>query len=209
MANKKAISGANLELALLKNNEKLKEYTDASNKLLNDKIDNFETQTVVDIYDEDEKALILEFATPAQGLIEDTLTSNNEKNALSAKQGKVLNEKINDNVNAINDINSSLLSLIALNDIYIKAVPNQGAKTKLIITCTNAEQILLYVGAGSSGSSHMLLLAPTQSGTLGYKSLGGTNLVPVMRDDKNIEIPTGNWTRGFILSYANFSYHSE
>lgn len=214
-------SDGNLESVLLENNKKLLEQTAAADELLNSKIDDLKTQTIVDTYDEETNALILEFGTPAQGLIEDTLDSDNDKNALSAKQGKVLNEKINnsitENTTAFSEINNNIVGLNAdvttlfglVGGVYTQAVPNQANSTKLVIKGVQNEQVFLYVGAGVSGSTHVLVLAPTQSGTLGYKSLGGTELVPVMREDRSIEIPTGNWARGFIVSYDKFTYYSE
>lgn len=111
---------------------------------------------------------------------------------------------------AYSELSGNITTLKTLNNsLFVKAVPNQGATTKLVITGVDNEQVYLFVGAGTAGTTFLLILAPTQSGSLGYKSLGGTNLVPVLRSNKVIELPTGNWTRGFIISYNNFNYHSE
>lgn len=63
-------------------------------KVLNEKIELIETGTVVAEYDEDTENLTLELNVPVKGIIEDTLESTDAENALSAKQGKVLNEKV-------------------------------------------------------------------------------------------------------------------
>ena len=66
-------------------------------KVLNDKVELLKSETMVPEYNEETETLKLNFKVPTQGVIEDTLESDNANNALSAKQGKVLNEKI-DNV---------------------------------------------------------------------------------------------------------------
>ena len=70
-------------------------------KVLNDKIEMIEGKSVVAKYDEETEILDLEFNVPTQGIIEDTLNSTNKYNALSANQGKILNDKIN-NINSSN-----------------------------------------------------------------------------------------------------------
>ena len=70
-------------------------------KILNDKVEEIKGKTVVAEYDEKTRTIDLQFNTPVQGIIEDNLTSNNSYNALSAKQGKILDEKIADISNKI------------------------------------------------------------------------------------------------------------
>lgn len=65
-------------------------------KILNDKVEDIKTQSVVAEYDEETEHMTINFNVPAQGIIENTLESDNEFNALSAKQGKVLNNAINE-----------------------------------------------------------------------------------------------------------------
>ena len=69
-------------------------------KILNEKIETIETETIIGEYDEETGTMKLEFNTPVQGIIEDTLESDNADNALSAKQGKILKEAV-DEANAI------------------------------------------------------------------------------------------------------------
>ena len=68
-------------------------------KILNDKIEEFESESVVANYDKETGTMKLEFNVPVKGIVEDTLESTNSDNALSANQGKILN----DNINTIND----------------------------------------------------------------------------------------------------------
>lgn len=75
-------------------------------KVLNEKIETLETGTVIGEYDEETGTMKLEFNTPVQGIIEDTLESDNIDNALSAKQGKVLNNKITNVENIANEANT-------------------------------------------------------------------------------------------------------
>lgn len=80
-------------------------------KVLNEKIENIETQTVVADYDSEGEILKLQFNTPVQGIVEDTLESNNSFNALSAKQGKILNEKLEANTQLIDTLKAQLVQV--------------------------------------------------------------------------------------------------
>lgn len=135
------------------------------------------------------------------------LSDSYETSAGTASEGVAASSKAL--ADAYAGINTNLLSLFALNDAYIRAVPNQAQTTKLIINGTNPEQIYLFIGAGVTGSLYILVMAPSQSGSLAYKSLGITDLTPTLKESKVIEIPVSNWSRGFIISNNNFSYRSE
>ena len=63
-------------------------------KILNDKIELIETESIVAEYEEETATLDLQFNVPVQGVVEDTLDSNNSYNALSANQGRILKESV-------------------------------------------------------------------------------------------------------------------
>ena len=82
-------------------------------KVLNDKIESIESESVVANYDKETGTMKLEFNVPVQGVIEDTLDSTNQYNALSANQGRVLNEKID----SVEDTINSALDLCGTVDL--------------------------------------------------------------------------------------------
>ena len=65
-------------------------------KVLNDKVETIKTQAVMAEYHDETGSLELEFNTPVQGIVEDTLESDNSYNALSANQGRVLKEAVDE-----------------------------------------------------------------------------------------------------------------
>ena len=64
-------------------------------RVLNEKVESIETKSVVSSYNEETQNISLEFSVPTQGIVEDTLESDNKYNALSANQGRVLKEAVN------------------------------------------------------------------------------------------------------------------
>ena len=139
-------------------------------KILNDKIETIETQSVVGQYDEETGTMKLEFNVPAQGIIEDTLESTNSYNALSANQGRVLNEKIDNKVNKSGDTITGDLTVegqSVLGDIYTDSKNvylQQGYKVHDFGSYTDKDGYVKFasiaiMGASQSGTSLQLSIS--------------------------------------------------
>ena len=123
-------------------------------KVLNEKVETIKMESVVGNYNKDTGTMKLQFTTPVQGIVEDTLESDNTDNALSAKQGKVLNEKIDILNNSIPYLVHPSQYPITMESESFVATVASFLEQKGITSYTEEDVCaVIPVGARKSGSS--------------------------------------------------------
>lgn len=159
-------------------------------KVLNDKVELLKSETMVPEYNEETETLKLNFKVPTQGIIEDTLESDNANNALSANQGKILNEKINNVENIIDEINNDLT------ETSINVLKSTGTNASSIVCKMKNNRVVLnghLVYHNHVGPNETVTLGTVDS--LARPTRATTILVGVLGNDAE--------TQGFTIGTLN------